>query len=63
MNKVETNDDTLRELWTIKDATAKRFRTVEAYFLHLANQKPVKKQLAIKPDAKMRTASRPAAML
>lgn len=62
MNKIETNDDTLRELWAIKDATAKRFRTVEAYFLHLGSKQPVR-QSTIKPAAKKRIASRPAAIL
>lgn len=35
MNKHRISDDTLRELWMIKDETAQRFRTVAEYFQYL----------------------------
>jgi hypothetical protein len=31
-------DDTLQQLWAVKDDTARRFRTVAAYFAHLNAQ-------------------------
>jgi hypothetical protein len=35
MTKATTADETLRELWAIKDDTAARFRSVAAYVEHL----------------------------
>lgn len=35
MNKQLAADDTLRELWAIKDETAARFKTVAQYFEYL----------------------------
>jgi hypothetical protein len=31
-------DDTLQQLWAVKDDTARQFRTVAAYFAHLNAQ-------------------------
>ncbi len=35
MNNYPSADDTLRELWAIKDETAARYKTVAEYFVHL----------------------------
>lgn len=38
MTKQINADDTLKQLWTIKDQTAKRFGTAAAYFEYLKQQ-------------------------
>jgi hypothetical protein len=35
MNKLQKSDDVMRELWAVKDETAVKFGTVDAYFSHL----------------------------
>lgn len=41
-------DDTLRELWAIKDGTAARFKTVAQYFAYLGlPQSPAQKPVAV----------------
>ncbi len=35
MNNYPSADDTLRELWAIKDETAARYKTVAEYLVHL----------------------------
>lgn len=35
MNKYPSADDTLLELWAIKDETAARYKTVAEYFAHI----------------------------
>ncbi len=45
MTKRRTTEDTLLELWTIKDETARRFRTAAKYFQHLGL-----KEVSVKPS-------------
>lgn len=43
MNKRNTSDKTLRELWAIKDETAARFRNADEYLRHLGLIRPRQK--------------------
>jgi hypothetical protein len=45
MAKAETKDEVLAELWAIKDATARRFRSATAYFAHLRNEPVARRNL------------------
>jgi hypothetical protein len=58
MNKYPSTDDTLRELWAIKDETAARYKTVAEYFAHLgltqAPKRPSRvasRRVPVKPKA------------
>jgi hypothetical protein len=50
MNKAAGHDETLQELWAIKDETATRFRTAQDYFAHLGL-----KQAQLRPPKPERT--------
>ncbi len=54
MTKRQTTDDTLVELWKIKDETAQRFQTAAEYFQYLGMDKTPRKSVhseqPIKPD-------------
>ena len=48
MSKYQPADDTLRELWAIKDETAARYKTVAQYFVHLGlPQAPAQKLASV----------------
>lgn len=52
MNKRNTSDETLRELWAIKDETAARFRTAGEYLRHLGLKQPRQKKVKDSASAK-----------
>ena len=59
MNKYQPADDTLRELWAIKDETATRYKTVAQYFAHLGLTQALPKKpasVATRPAKKVERA-------